>query len=59
MNIDPRRGLPSAAERRRTNFPLNKDGEGQPLRGENAPAGEKSGNSLGAACAELPNKSAR
>jgi hypothetical protein len=26
MTTDPRRGLPSEAERRRTNFPLHKDG---------------------------------
>jgi hypothetical protein len=30
MNRDPRRGLPSAAERRRTNFSLNEDAERNP-----------------------------
>ena len=42
MNRDPRRGLPSAAERRRTNFSLNDDAERTPREEDTArPAPDK------------------
>jgi hypothetical protein len=42
MNTDPRRGLPSATERRRTNVRWGEDAEARPVHGEGGtPAGDQ------------------
>ncbi|HKG75612.1 MAG TPA: hypothetical protein VKA79_15330 [Aestuariivirgaceae bacterium] len=42
MNTDPRRGLPSATERRRTNVRWGEDAEAQTVQGEGGtPAGDQ------------------
>jgi hypothetical protein len=42
MNTDPRRGLPSATERRRTTVRWSEDAETQPVQGESGtPADSK------------------
>jgi hypothetical protein len=42
MNTDPRRGLPSATERRRTTVRWREDAEARPVHGEGGtPAGDQ------------------